>query len=296
MNHSRGLLAGICAYGLWGFLPLYWRLLGDIPAFEILCHRMFWSVFAVGALLRFSTGLKQAVRHLTDRKSFLLLLCSALLIGMNWFTYIWAVNSDMILETSLGYFINPLVTVVLGMLFFQERLRPLQYASVGCALIGVLYLTYQVGTLPIVALTLAGTFSAYTVIRKVVAVGSLDGLFIETLLLCGPALLLLISFEGSGSGHFVSSSLSVTLLLISAGPATAIPLVFFATAARNLPLSTVGLLQYSSPSIQFLIAIFLFNEPFSLQKLYAFCCIWVGLGLYSYDGLKQRRLLRSSLT
>jgi chloramphenicol-sensitive protein RarD len=286
---NKGMLYIIATFGMWGLFPLYWKMLQQVPALEILSHRMTWSfVFVLLLLLlrRRWAWLKTAV---TNRRTILLFTASAALLSLNWFIYIWGVNAGFIIETSLGYFINPLVSVLLGVFFLGERLRNGQWLAIGLATVGVIYLTIRYGELPWIALTLAGSFALYGLIRKTAPLGSLEGLSLETAIMFLPALGYLVYLELVGTAAFGHIDGVTTGLLALAGVATGIPLLFFAAGARLIKLSTVGILQYIAPTLQFLIGVFIFNEPFTRDRLIGFSIIWLALFIYSLENIWNGR-------
>lgn len=294
-----GIAFAALSYMLWGILPLFWKLVDDVPASEILAHRVVWSlVFMLVILLllkKFSslfTELKALVRN---RKRFIGVACASVFISINWGLYIWAVNEDRIIEASLGYYINPLVSILLAVIVLKEKLSVLQTLSIVIAGIGVLVLTVNFGSFPWVAIMLAVSFAFYGLIKKVVQLGALVGLAIETLLITPFALLFLTVVHGNGGGA-LGESVSVTLLLLGAGVVTAIPLLLFASGARRIPLSMIGLLQYIAPTIKLIIGVYLFHEPFTGVHLVAFACIWAALVLYTLTLTKGLRLKRAIVT
>jgi chloramphenicol-sensitive protein RarD len=282
-------MCAVSAFLIWGISPIYWKALRAVPAFEIILHRIVWSFFFLVPLIIVMRRWKDFIDVLKNYRTLLILLFTALIIGANWLLYIWAVNNDQLLQASLGYYINPLVNVVLGMVFLKERLRPLQILAVLLATAGVLYLTISYGEFPWIALTLAVSFGLYGLIRKVAPVGSLVGLTVETLLLSIPALVYLFYLESHGAGSFLRVSLKLDLLLMGCAIATATPLLFFTLGARRLYLSTVGLLQYIAPSCMFVLAVFLFREPFSKVQVVTFVFIWTALAIYSTDSARYYR-------
>ena len=289
---NPGIIYAFLAFAAWGLLPLFWKTLVTVPAFEILCHRMLWSAMTIALILIVGRRMKATIAAVRSPRTIGLFLVTGLLVGANWFTYIWAVNNNYVLESSLGYFMNPLINVLLGRLFLKEQLRPVQKIAVGFALVGVLYLAVVYGQFPWIALTLAFTFAFYGLLRKVAAAGSLEGLFVETALLIVPALYFLVASESSTSPGFFELSTQTQILLIVAGPLTALPLYWYTKGARLITLSTLGIMQYIAPSIQFLLAVLVFNEPFSFEQLTAFLFIWTGLVLFSSEGyLMHRRSL-----
>ena len=300
-----GCLYAFGAFLLWGFLPIYWKLLKSIPPMEILAHRIIWSSVFLALILgfkrKFRGSFKDIFGSMKDKKTMLFLIGSTALISSNWLLYIWAVNSNYVLETSLGYFINPLLNIVLGMLFLGERLRKVQWVAVLFALIGVLNLTLSYGRFPWIALFLALSFGLYGLLRKIVKVRPLEGAFIETFILSLPGLVYLFSLDqislGQGTqGLLFSGGFLTILLLIGSGIVTSTPIVWFGNAAKKLPLSTLGLVQYLAPTCQFLLAVYLYNEPFTSHHLITFLCIWAGLLIFSLEGLLCRTTTNSKNT
>lgn len=282
---NKGMLYAIAAYGLWGLFPLYWKMLQHVPALEILSHRMTWSLGFVLLLLllrRRWHWLKTAVH---TPRTILLFVASAMLLSVNWFVYIWGVNAGFIVETSLGYFINPLVSVLMGVMFLGERLRRWQWLAIGLAAAGVMYLTIRYGTLPWISLTLATSFALYGLIRKTAPLGSLEGLSLETALMFFPALGYLVYLEVTGTAAFGHVDGITTVLLSLAGVATAVPLLLFAAGARRIKLATIGILQYIAPTLQFLIGVLIYHEPFTMDRLVGFSLIWLALVIYSGENI-----------
>ncbi len=290
---KKGILAAVVAYGLWGILPVYWKAVQSIPALEIMAHRTVWSLVFVVLLLAIRRQWAWIRRARQNPRLLLVFAASTCLLGGNWFTYIWAVNSGHVVDSSLGYFINPLFSVLLGVLFLGERLRPWQGVAIGFALAGVLFLTLGYGAFPWIALTLAGTFGFYGLLRKTAPLGSLEGLSLETALLSVPTLAYLVGLELAGRGAFGHAGLATSLLLAGAGVVTAFPLLMFAYAARNVTLATVGILQYIAPTLQFLLGVFVYEEPFTSTRLVGFAAIWIALAVYSVEGLMVERRRRS---
>jgi chloramphenicol-sensitive protein RarD len=279
----------LAAYGLWGLFPLYFPLLEPAGGVEIVAHRVVWSLVFVGVLLTAVRRWGQVRAAFTDRRSLLVLLGAAVLIAVNWLVFVLAVNSGHVVETSLGYFINPLVSVLLGVVVFAERLRPLQWAAVGIAAVAVAVLTVDYGRPPWIALTLAATFGLYGLMKKVVRVEAAPGLFVETALVVVPALAVLVVLQARGEGTFGSAGVGHLLLLVSSGIATAIPLLLFAAATRRVPLSTVGLLQYVTPLMQLAIGVFVYHEPMPPARLAGFVIVWIALAVFTVDSLRQAR-------
>ncbi len=295
MNNLRGIIAAACAYILWGILPVYWKLLQDVPAYEILCHRMSWSLIftiAMIVLVKRQTVLMAAIK---DVKTVLTFAATGLFLAVNWFLYIWAVNAGFIIEASLGYFINPLLNVLLGMIFFKERMRPVQWVALVFAAAGVVYLTLFYGRFPWVALVLASSFATYGLLHKKSSLAALDGLCIETGVLFIPAAVVLAGLYFSGGGAFGHISPTVSLLLVGTGIITSIPLLLFGYAAHNIPLSTLGLLQYLAPTINLLLGIYIYNEEFPVQRMIGFVLIWSALALFLAENLLRRLRVKKIL-
>lgn len=286
---TKGVWYALGAYLSWGLFPLYWKPIHDVPAIEILSHRIAWSLLVVLGMLAWKRHWGWLPEAIRDRRVLGMFTLSALLLSVNWFVYIWAVNAGHVVESSLGYFINPLVSVLLGRLVLKETLRPAQRAAVGLAAAGVAWLTWRVGAVPWIALTLASTFGCYGLLRKTGKLGSLEGLALETMLMFPMAAGYLFWLEGQGVGHFAHSNALTNVMLAGAGVVTAIPLLLFASGARRLPLATLGVLQYLSPSIQFALGVFVFHEAFDAGKLAGFACIWGALVLYSAEGILYTR-------
>lgn len=287
-EQRRGVLFGVAAYGLWGLFPLYWPLLEPAGAVEILGHRVVWSLILLLVVLSVRR-LWPAVRRLCRQPGALIRLTAAgVIIGGNWYLYIWGVNSGHVVDTSLGYFINPLVTVMLGVVLLRERLRRLQWAAVALGATAVLALGIEYGRPPWIALALAFSFATYGYLKKTVNAGAAETLFLETAVLLLPALVFLGALGLSGHGAFGSST-GHSLLLASAGVATAIPLMCFGAAATRVPLSVLGLLQYLAPVLQFLVGVLLRHEPMPPGRLAGFALVWCALLLLSADLLRSSR-------
>ena len=283
----RGLLAAISAFVLWGVFPLYWYLLKAVPAMQIIAHRVIWcGVFVVGYLL-IRDGSSWLGRALSGAKVGRMLLLSSVLISINWGIYIWAVTNGRVVEASLGYFINPLVNVLLGVVVLHERLNRAQWTAVAIAAAGVLWLALVHGEPPWIALALACSFGVYGLIRKLVAVDSVPGLAIESLILFPVALGWLLWTEWQGTGIFAGGDLRTDALLIVGGALTALPLIGFAYGARRIPYSMIGLLQYIGPSLQLLCGIFILGESFEATQAIGFGCIWAALAIYAADGWRR---------
>ncbi|MEO7151177.1 MAG: EamA family transporter RarD [Burkholderiaceae bacterium] len=284
-----GILSAAAAYVLWGLFPLYFRQLAMVPPAEVLVHRILWSVLFVALLL----GVRRQWRWLgavaRQPRVLLAFAASALLLSVNWLTYIWAVNNGHVVDASLGYFITPLINVLLGTTVLHERPRPGQWAALAIAGAGVVWLTWQLGTLPWIALVLATSFGIYGLLRKIAVLGPLEGLALETLWLAPPALVAALWWWGPGSASLPPPDLGTGLWLIGIGPITAVPLLLFATGARRISLTTLGLLQYLGPTIQFALGVWYFREPFDPARGVGFGLIWTALALYSADGLRAAR-------
>ena len=285
---NTGILAAIGAYASWGLLPIYWKLLGHVPTGQLLCHRIAWS-FVVLAVFLGLTGRAARLRGDLRPAVWISYVLASMLIGVNWFIYVWSVNAGYIVEASLGYFINPLLSVLLGVFFIGERLRRLQWLPLGLAAAGVIYLTAQYGRLPWIALTLAVTFSLYGLVKKKAPLGAFEGLTLETGLLLPPALTWLIWSEHAGVGAFLHAGTGSDLLLMGAGVVTTAPLVMFAAAAHRIPLSMIGILQYIAPTLQFLIGVFIYHEPFSRPQFTGFAMVWTAVLLFWLERWKFGR-------
>lgn len=285
----KGLAAAIFAFSAWGLFPLYWVLLKQVPAFEIVAHRIIWCTLFVAAWLTWAQGPGWLWRALRQPRAAWMLMLSSLLISFNWLLYIWAVNSGHVVESSLGYFINPLMNVLIGVLLLGERLRRPQWIAVGLAAAGVLWLSLQQDRPPWIALGLAGSFALYGLIRKKVAVESVPGLGVESVLLFLPALVWLWLAEQGGGGVIFHGDWRTDALLVLGGLITALPLIAFAFGARRIPYSLLGILQYIGPSLQFLIGVFLFGEGFSQVQAVGFGLIWLALLVYAAEGWHAQR-------
>ncbi len=291
----RGLAAAAGAFVLWGLMPLYWHLLKAVPSLQIIAHRIVWSTLLVVGWLLWRYGRGWLRETLQLPRAIWMLALSGMFIAFNWGLYIWAVNAGHVVETSLGYFINPLLNVVLGVALLGERLNRVQWVSVTIAAAGVLWLTFNYGSFPWIALSLAFSFGMYGLIRKIVAVPPVRGLGVESLYLVLPALVFLFWMESQGNGGFVAASaaggwgLSADLLLIFGGALTAIPLIAYADAVRRIPFSMVGLMQYIAPTIQLLCGVLIFGEPFGRERLFGFALIWIALAIFATEGVIRSR-------
>jgi len=289
---KKGIWYALGAYVTWGLFPIYWKLLSGVPALQLLGHRIVWSFLLLfGIILVVRQG--KLFQAALSWRVLLIYSVAGILIAINWLTYVWAVGAGYIVETSLGYFINPLLSVLLGVIFLRERLRPLQWLPIGLAAAGVLYLTFAYGSLPWVALTLAFSFGLYGLVKKTAPLGALHGLTLETGILFLPALGFLIFDEISGPGAFLHSSLTVDFMLVGAGLVTVAPLILFASAVKRIPLTLIGVLQYINPTMQFLLGVVIFKEPFDHHRLIGFGVVWFALILFGVEGfLAQRRFRR----
>ncbi|HHL33537.1 MAG TPA: EamA family transporter RarD [Desulfobulbaceae bacterium] len=288
LNKRYGLPTVLLAYTMWGILPLYWKMLDAVPSYEIICHRILWSFLFSLALLGLRRKINPFIKNLRDRRTVITFLATASLLGCNWLVYIWSVNNDYIIESSLGYFINPLIAVFFGVVFLREPLRPGQWAALSVALAGVLYLTFSYGRFPWIGLTLAVTFALYSLLRKTAPLRSLDGLTFETGLLTLPAAATLFYLAWHGRSHLFTLAPGYTWLLLGAGPITALPLLCFVFGAQRISMTAVGLMQYLAPTLQFLIGLLLFHEPFPREKLIGFTLVWLALALYVSENVYRR--------
>ena len=291
-DRRPGLAFGLGASALWGLFPLYFPLLEPAGGLEIVAHRVVWSLLVVALLLTVRRGWAQVRSTIADRRALLVLAAAAVLIAVNWLVYVYAVNSGHVVEASLGYFINPLVSVVLGVVVFRERLRRLQWVAVGIAVLAVVVLTVDYGRPPWIALTLATSFGLYGLMKKLVRVEAAPGLFVETAVVFVPALAVIGFLERSGDAAFAHAGVGHAFLLVSSGLATAVPLLLFAAATRRVPLSTVGLLQYVTPLMQLSIGVFLYGEPMPAPRLAGFAIVWLALAVFTADSVRQAHTTR----
>lgn len=292
----RGTLLAGSAYVLWGLLPIYWKALSSVAPAEILVHRILWSVVICLVLLALRKNwgwLRDGLRH---PAAFRVSVVTAVLLAVNWLVYIWATNNGHIVESSLGYFINPLVNVLLGTVILHERLRLGQLAAILVATLGVIYLILNAGGLLWISFTLALSFGVYGLLRKTSKLGSLEGLSIEMMILSLPALAFFLLLASRGESGFATQSWTVTLLLVMTGVVTAGPLLLFASGARLVPLTTLGVLQYLAPTLQFLIGVLIYGEAFTQTRLIGFSIIWLALAIYTAEGFIRRRRRRQLLT
>ncbi|MEM7256085.1 MAG: EamA family transporter RarD [Pseudomonadota bacterium] len=296
---ANGLWMTLCSYVLWGAFPVYFYWLRHVSATEILAHRILWSLVLL-LLFGVITGVHPWRGVIASRRNVAVCLVSALLLSVNWLIYIWAIGNGRALEGSLGYFINPLVSVLLAVVVLNEALSKLQLVAILMATVAVLYLTFMVGEIPWVAISLAFAFGAYGLIHKKYQINAIGGLTVETMLMAPFAAAYLVMLIGTSQNGFLAGDLTTDLLLLAAGPITSIPLLLYLKGLSRLRLSTVALLQYTVPSLQFLVAVYILNEPLSREKLLSFVLIWLGLLIFSVDILQQRsrnnRLRREQAT
>jgi chloramphenicol-sensitive protein RarD len=285
---QTGILSAALAFLCWGLFPLYFHAIDEVPPLQILAHRMIWSLLFLLVVLavRRQWGWLRLARQPRVLGVF---VASACLLSVNWLIYIWSVNNGHVIEASLGYFINPLVNIMLGYLLLKERLRRPQWLAIGVAALGVAWLTWQAGTIPWIALSLAASFGGYGLMRKIAPLGALEGLSFETMVLFPLAAAYAPWLTVHGQNAFINIPSNTTrMLLMAAGPVTAIPLLLFAGAARRIPLSVLGLLQYVTPTMQFMLGVWLFHEAFTAERLVGFVMIWIALALFALEGLLNR--------
>lgn len=285
---NKGIWYGISAYVIWGFFPIYWKLLSRVPALELLGHRIAWSFIFLVIIILISKQWNE-FRSLITVQTLRIYLIASLLIGVNWLLYVWAVNAGHIVETSLGYFINPLLSVFLGLIVLREKLRLTQWLPIVIAFIGVVYLTITYGSLPWIALGLAFSFGFYGLVKKLAPLSSVFGLTLETGILFLPAMIYLSLQEVKNTGAFLHMGLTANLLMIGAGIVTTIPLLMFASAAKQIPLTMIGVLQYLAPTIQFLIGVFIYKEDFDTTRLIGFSIVWLALIIFWVENFTSNR-------
>ena len=285
----QGILLAIGAYTMWGIAPIYFKSLSEVSPLEILSHRVVWSFFLLAFLLHLGRSWRNVRDTLTSKPKMTYLVATSLLVGANWLIFIWAVNANHMLDASLGYYINPLINVVLGMIFLGERLRKLQWFAVGLAAIGVLIQIVAFGSIPVVAIALAFSFGFYGLLRKKVSLEAQTGLFIETLVMLPAAAIYLLFIADSATSDLAANPMTLNLLLIAAGIVTTLPLLCFTGAATRLKLSTLGFFQYIGPSLMFLLAVLIYGEAFTTDKAITFAFIWGALVFFSFDGLRHNK-------
>lgn len=289
MEKNKGILYAVGAYLMWGLFPLYWKQLESISALQLIGHRIGWSFILLILFVLLTRQWKSFGSVAFNAKTIRIYLIAAVLISINWFTYVWAVNHNFVVESSLGYYINPLFSVLLGVIFFHERLRLVQWIPIALAAIGVIYLTVTYGSLPWIALTLAFSFGLYGMVKKTAPLNSLYGLTLETGLLFIPALVFLIFSETTGQGAFLHSGPLEDWMMVGAGLVTTVPLLLFSSAAPRVPLTTIGILQYITPTMQFLLGVLVYKEAFTHDRFIGFGIVWAGLILFWAEGLYARR-------
>jgi chloramphenicol-sensitive protein RarD len=283
--NKKGIAYSSAAYLIWGFFPIYWKLIKHVPALQLLGHRIVWSFILLGIMFLASRKYQELRALVTGRKAIQIYAIAAILIGLNWFLYVWSVNAGYIVEASLGYFINPLFSVLLGVLFLKERLRPFQWVAIGLAASGVIYLTFMYGRLPWIALSLAFTFGSYGLVKKIAPLPALHGLVLETGFLFLPALFFLIHQNAGGQGAFLHTGTASDLLMAGAGLVTTVPLLLFSWAAQRIPLTMVGLLHYITPTCQLLIGVLIYQESFNTTRAIGFGIVWLGLLVFMMESL-----------
>jgi chloramphenicol-sensitive protein RarD len=286
---NKGLWYAIGAYAWWGFFPIYWKLLKHVPALQLIGHRIVWSFAALIVVILIIRQWSEFRKSVFNFKVLRLYFLAAILIAVNWFLYVWAVNAGHIVETSLGYYINPLLSVLMGVIFFRERLNLWQWIPIGMAAMGVLYLTISMGSLPWIALVLAFSFASYGLVKKVAPLSSLHGLTLETFILLVPATGFLLYTEYTEAGAFTHSGWLTDLMIIGAGVITTIPLLLFASATKRIPLSFVGILQYIAPTIQFLIGVLFYKEQFSVEQFIGYSLVWIALIIFGFNSFSAYR-------
>jgi chloramphenicol-sensitive protein RarD len=284
---NPGILFAAGAYLLWGLFPVYFKAVSQVPSVEILAHRMVWSLVLVVGLLAALRSWRW-IRSLVERPSELRWYAgSAVLVSINWFLYIFAVNADRVVDASLGYFINPLVTVAIGAIVLRETLRPMQWGAVAIAAAGVAWLAWQAGEPPWIGLTIAFSFAGYGLLRRKAPLGSVEGFAVEVALLAPLALIYLWWLASTGVDHFAGGATDLQLLLMLSGPVTAAPLLLFTAGARRIPFATLGLLQYIAPTLQLILGVWLYQEPFGGAKVIGYALVWLALAVFAADGIRQ---------
>jgi chloramphenicol-sensitive protein RarD len=287
---NRGVWNALTVYIMWGFFPIYWKLLDDVPALQVIGHRVGWSFILLMTVILFTKQWKEFRSVALKPNVIGMYAIAGILLSVNWLIYVWGVNSGFIVETSLGYFINPLISVLLGVIFLHERLRTIQWIPIGLAAAGVLYLTVTYGRLPWIAVSLAFSFGIYGLVKKLAPLGSLYGLTLETALVFPMAFVYLAFVQSTGTGAFLQNSLLTDILLIGTGIVTSVPLLLFASAVRQIPLTMIGILQYIAPTLQFLIGIFLYHEPFDQSRLIGFSLVWLALIVFWVENYFANRV------
>ncbi len=287
-----GAFFAAAAYTIWGISPIYFKAISAVAPLDIVCYRIVWSVFFLALLLSQQKKWHVIKTLFAEKRTLTILICTAVIIGLNWLIFIWAVNNNHVLDASLGYYINPLINILLGMVFLGERLRPLQWFAVALATVGVTIQVVRFGSIPWVALALAISFGCYGLLRKKISIDTITGLFFETVVLLPAAVVYLAAFSGEGFSLMVHGSLSLDALLIAAGLITTIPLLCFTAAAARLRLSTLGFFQYIGPSLMFFLALTIYDEPFKIDSGITFAFIWTALALFTLDAFRRNRKAR----
>ena len=292
---KKGTWYAIAAYSIWGLFPLYWKSLGQVPALQLLAHRIVWSFAIVLGFIVITRQWPAFRRTAFRRRTLTIYLAAAIFIAVNWGTYVWAVNAGHVLQSSLGYFINPLLSILLGVAFLRERLRLWQWVPIGLAAVGVIYLAVSVGAVPWISLTLATSFGLYGLVKKKAPLGSTHGVAVETGWLFVPALLWLLGAEFTGQGAFLHIGALGNAMLVCGGLVTTVPLLLFAAAAQQIPLWLMGVLQYINPTLQFLLGVLVYHEPFSHTQLIGFSIVWLALILFGVEGLAAARAMPAAV-
>jgi chloramphenicol-sensitive protein RarD len=295
-THTRAAWYVGLAYAIWGFFPIYWKALAGISPLQLICHRIVWAFLLLAVMIARSQEFRAMWQAARSPRIVIIYTVAAVAIAGNWLLYVWAVGANQIVQISLGYFINPLLSVVLGMVVFHERLRRLQWASVALAAAGVVYLTVALDALPWIALVLAASFGTYGLMKKLAPLGPVQGLTFETGILFVPAAAYLIFEELAGRGAFLHAGALHNLLMLGGGPVTTLPLLMFAAGVRRIPLSLVGMLQYINPTLQFAIGVMLYKEPFTRVQLVGFGLVWCALALFAVEGYASRRWPQLAVT
>jgi chloramphenicol-sensitive protein RarD len=288
-EHRKGFWYAVVCYGLWGWVPIYWKFLHGIPALQLIGHRVVWSCAMLTAIVAVAGNPSAIWRAARSPRVLAIYTAAAVAVAINWFVYVWAVNAGFIVQTALGYFINPLVSVLLAVLVFRERLRAGQWVAIALAAAGVLYLTILYGTPPWIALALALSFGTYGLLKKLAPLSAVEGLTLETSILFIPAVAYLTYSYYAGNVGFLHETVGRNLLMIGAGPLTTVPLLFFAAAVTRIPLSTTGMLQFLNPTLQFLIGVLIYREPFDRSQALGFAIVWIGLIVFAVEAYVTRR-------
>ena len=288
-EQRKGFWYAVACYGVWGWVPIYWKFLHGIPALQLIGHRIIWSCAMLIVLVAASHDWQPLLQAARSPRVIGIYTAAAVAVAINWFVYVWAVNAGFIVQTALGYFILPLVSVVLAVLVFRERLRAGQWAAIALAASGVLYLAIISGAPPWIALALAFSFGAYGLLKKLAPLGAVHGLTLETSILCIPAAIYLIRAYWTGDVGFLHENTARNLLMVGAGPLTTVPLLLFAAAVIRIPLSTMGMLQFVNPTLQFLIGVIIYREPFTAAQRVGFVMVWAGLVVFAVEGYITRR-------